>query len=92
MFKKGDVVEGIKSGAIYECLEDEKDGLVNCKCIVASPLPRTKAQLGYEAHLPSPNLKLVTSPPISAIEDLAIEEKTDDLVEMRRELKRLFSC
>lgn len=87
MYKKGDVVKGLNSGAIYQCLEDEDTarGEVSVECIIASPHPGNNAQVGYKAQISVENL----APYNMAAASPAMQEKieAESLVEQRRALR-----
>lgn len=91
MFKKGDIVKGLVTGAMYECLKDENifDGVVECRCIAAPLQIGAKTKVGDIKHLLTTGIERVA--PASIPVSTQQSEKVDDLIELRRSIKQFFT-
>lgn len=91
MYKKGDVVKGRLSGAIYECMEDEIIGeKVRVRCIKTSSSRTHPVTVGDEYEVPVENIELCILPSATPVQ--TEKQEINDLIEMRRSLKQFFGC
>jgi hypothetical protein len=89
MFKKGDVVEGLLSKALYECLEEEKDDCILVECLVTGNGGMT---VGSRGLVPVDRLILWQGPAAVPVPEEIEKQKEPgkDLIEARRALKKFL--
>ena len=94
MFKKGDVVQSIRSLIIYECIEDtDKDGRVRCACIDISlncDSTQYPMKIGDKTTFPISSLRMWKGIAAAITDDVIVNEPEPDphgLIAQRRALK-----